>query len=54
MPLFLRRQCGRTAGELQDCINELDADGTGSIEWEEFAVMMVRSIMCLEEELISR
>ena len=30
-----------TEKELQDTINELDVDGTGSIEWEEFATMMV-------------
>ena len=38
------RQCGYevTEADLQDTIREIDADANGTVDWEEFQVLMVR------------
>ena len=33
-----------TEGEVQDMINEVDADGSGAVEFPEFCVMMVKKM----------
>lgn len=34
-----------TEAELQDMINEVDADGNGTIDFPEFLTMMARSVL---------
>ena len=33
-----------TEAELQDAINEVDVDGSGAVEWEEFCVLIYRKM----------
>ena len=35
-----------TEAELQDMVNEVDVDGNGSIEFEEFLAMMGKKVTC--------
>ncbi len=35
-----------TEAELQDMINEVDADGNGTIDFPEFLSMMARKMVC--------
>jgi calmodulin len=39
-----------TLAELQDTINEVDADGNGTIDFPEFLTMMVRKIRDIDSE----
>ena len=39
-----------TDAELQDMINEVDADGNGSIDFNEFLTMMARKVQDLDSE----
>merc|ERR1712079_939100 len=41
-----------TEAELQDMINEVDADGNGTIDFPEFLTMMARKMTDTDEELI--
>ena len=40
------RQLGQnpTEAELQDAINEVDVDGSGAVEWDEFCVLMYKKM----------
>ena len=33
-----------TEAELQDAINEVDVDGSGAVEWDEFCVLMYKKM----------
>ena len=33
-----------TEAELQDAINEVDVDGSGAVEWEEFCVLIYKKM----------
>ena len=33
-----------TEAELQDAINEVDVDGSGAVEWDEFCVLIYRKM----------
>merc|ERR1712094_122908 len=41
-----------TEAELQDMINEVDADGNGTIDFPEFLSLMARKMKDTEEELV--
>lgn len=39
-----------TQAELQDMVNEVDADGSGTINWNEFLEMMARKMRDTDSE----
>ena len=40
-----------TEAELQDMINEVDEDGNGTIEFDEFLVMMSKKVRTFSQDL---
>ena len=43
-----------TEAELQDMINEVDEDGNGTIEFDEFLVMMSKKVIFFQDTSIHR